>query len=263
MADLAQVLSTITQNLVTPIYPNGTSSPSIVNTQVTIEEGWPIRTQLDLDLENGFVHVSVYPTNNERVVTKFQRNYESLTLTAPTIALSVDGNTVTISGTVATPQAVMLIVNGQGYGYGIQDTDTLDAIASNTAALIQGASATGTVITIAGAYDIIARVATPYTASQEIARMDRVFMISCWCPNPTIRAILESAIDIYMKQNYRIVLPDGYFAQVFYQGMKWTDMLEQSLIYRSDLSYIVQYPTTVEMDFTSIADPFANFAVNF
>ena len=264
MADLSQVLSTIGQNLETPIYPNGLLSPSIVGVQVTIETGWPIRSQLDRDLEDGKVHVSVYPTNTERVVTKFQRNFESLTLTAPTITLTVVNNTVTVGGTVQTPQAVMLIVNSIGYGYQILSMDTLDTIATNTAALIQGASATGSVITIPSAYDIVARVVTPYTASQELARMDRVFMISCWCPTPAIRATLEAAIDVYMKQNYRIVLPDGYFAQVFYQSMKWTDMLEQSLIYRSDLSYIIQYPTTVTNDYTAIADPFVNsLTVNF
>lgn len=264
MASLLQVLETLAQNLETPIYPNGLLNPSIVGVQVTIESGWPIRSQLDRDLEDGKVHVSVYPTNNERVVTKFQRNFESLTLTDPTITLTVENNTVTVGGTVVIPQAVMLIVNGTGYGYQIQSSDTLQTIATNTAALIPGATATGTVITIPSAYDIVARLATPYTASQELSRSDRVFMITCWCPNPTIRATLESAIDIYMKQNYRIVLPDNYFAQVFYQGIKWTDMLEQSLIYRSDLSYTVQYATTVTNDYTSIADPFVNsIALNF
>lgn len=258
MASLGQVTQTIAQNLVTPIYPNGVDNPSIVGVQVTINDGWPIRSQLDIDLENGLAHVSVFPTTKERVITKYERIYQPLTQVAPTIILTVRGKTVTVTGTVSTPQGVMLIVNGIGYAYTIMSGDTLDTIAANTAALILGATATGNVITISGAYSIVARVVTPYSAAEELSRVDRVIMISVWAPNPSMRATLEAAIDVYMKENYRIVMPDGFYAQVFYEGINWVDMLEKSLIYRSDLSYIIQYATTLTTNFTSIGDAFVN-----
>lgn len=259
MPDLSSVLNTVAGNLVTPVYPNGTGQPSIVApAQVTIEAAWPIRTQLDKDLQAGNAHVSVYPTNMERVMTKFERNFQPSIATAATLMATVSGNTITITGTVSVPQSMMAIVNYQGYAYTVQAGDTLNSIATNWANAIPNATAYENVITIGGVYSLIARIATQYSAAQELARMDRVFMISIWSPTPTIRATLESAIDIYMKQNYRIPLADNFFAQVFYDQMPWTDMLEKSLIYRSDLRYIIQYPTTVTDEFTTVADPYVN-----
>lgn len=258
MSDLAAVIQTIAQNLVTPIYPNGTTNPSIAGVQVTINDGWPIRSQLDADLQSGFAHVSVYPTNQERVMTKFERVYELNTQTPTTIVLTVSGTSVTVTGTISTPQVVMIIANSIGYAYAIQSNDTVNTIATNTAALIEGATATGNVLTIPSAYSLKAVVSTPYSASQEIARMDRVVMISVWAPNQVIRATLEAAIDVYMKENYRIPMPDNFFAQVFYLSMSWTDQLEKSLIYRSDLKYTIQYATTITNAFMSVADAFPN-----
>lgn len=258
MADISDVMQTIAENLVTPIYPDGLLEPSVCGVQVTIETGWPIRSQLDKDLSDGKAHVSVFPTNKERVMTKFERNFQSLTFTAPTITLTVSGQTVTVDGTIQVPQTVMLIVNGIGYAYAIQESDTVDSIATNTAALISGASAVGNIITISSAFRLVARLSTPYTASQEIARVDRVFMISCWCPTPQIRAILGPAIDVYMKQNFKIILLDNYYAQVFYDSTGYIDSLEKQRIYREDLNYKIQYATTVTEEFYSIADPYVN-----
>jgi len=259
MADLSDVLNTIAQNLVTPIYPNGIDMPSIAGVQVTIGEGWPIRSQLDKDLQAGNAHVSVYPTDFERVMTKFQRDYQPNTVTAATLVLTVSGTTsITITGTVTIPQTVVVVLNNVGYAYVVLSGDTLDTIATNTAALLPSATATGNVITLTNCYRLVARISVPYTASQEIARMDRILMISVWAPNPVIRATLGAAINIYMMENYRVPMVDNFFAQVFYHSDPWTDQLEKSLIYRRDLKYIIQYATTVTNTFISIADPFLN-----
>ena len=257
MSDLSEVRNTIAQNLVTPIYPNGTSMPSIAGIPITINAGWPIRTNLDQQLQMGNGMVSVYPMKQERVVTKFQRKFYPNTYTAPTITLTVTGQTVTVTGTVTIPQATMILANGLGYAYKILITDTRDTIAANTAALIAGATATGNVITLPSSYySIIARVSSNYPASQELARVDRLFMITIWVPDENSRFLLGNAIDIYMKQNYRIPMPDNFFAQVFYHNTDDTDMLDKSLIYRRDLNYTIQYATTVTENFASITDAF-------
>lgn len=262
MADLSQIRDTIAENLQTPIYPNGLMMPSIAGVPVTINSGWPIRTQLDKQLQMGNAMVSVYPLKNERVVTKFQRNYIPNTPTPATLVMTVETvdivTTVTITGTVTIPQSVMLILNKIGYAYAVLETDTLDTIASSLAALIPGATSLDNVITLPQSYSIIARVSTNYTASAELARVDRLFMITCWCPSEAIRFLLGNAIDIYMKENYRIPMVDNFFAQVFYHNTDDTDMLDKSLIYRRDLNYTIQYATTVTNDYATITDPFVN-----
>lgn len=257
MADLSQVRDTIAQNLVTPIYPNGTSQPSIANLPVTIVSGWPIRTNLDKELQLGHAMVSVYPMRQERPVTKFQRNYLPNTATPPTLVATVGHYTVTITGTVTVPQVIMVIANKVGYAYKVLITDTLNTIAAGVASLIPGASSTNNVIFLPQSYySIVANISTNYTASLELARMDRLFMITVWTIDEPSRFLIGQAIDIYMKENYRIPMPDNFFAQVFYHNTEDTDMLEKSLIYRRDLNYTIQYATTLTNNFTSISDAF-------
>lgn len=255
MADLSQVRDTIAQNLVTPIYPNGTNQPSIAGVAVTINAGWPIRTNLDKQLQLGNAMVSVYPMKQERVLTPFQRIFEPNIKTLPTLTATATTNSVTIGGLISIPQSVMIIVNGTGYAYKVINTDTLNSIADALSDLIPGSSANLNVISIPNAYSIIGRVSSNYSASAEIARVDRVFMITIWSPNENIRFILGNAIDVYMKLNYRIQMVDNFFAQVFYHNTDDTDMLDKSLIYRRDLNYTIQYATTVTENFMTVTDP--------
>ena len=256
MADLSQVRQTFAENLVNAVYPNGINMPSVAGVEVTINDGWPIRTNLDKILQMGKAMVSIYPTNQSRVVTTFQRNFIPNTLTPATLTATVAGNTVTIGGTVSIPQAVMLIVNNIGYSYQVLITDTLSSIATALTSLISGASSIGSVITLPQSYSLIARITSNYTASAELAREDRVFMITAWCPTEAIRFQLGQAIDIYMKLNYRVPMVDNFFAQVFWHKTLDTDMLDKSLIYRRDLYYTIQYATTITQNYASISDPF-------
>jgi LysM repeat protein len=258
MPGLFDVLATLAAQVTTACYPNGTSSPSVTGKQITIQQGFPIRVQQDIDLTAGHSHVYVYPTTKERVVTKFQRDFQPLTLTASTLTATVSGITVTIGGSVSTPQAVMVINNGTGYGYQVQSGDTLNSIATNVAALIPGASAVGPVITIPGSHSLIARIATNYSASEELARVERVFDIFIVSPNPTDRATILNAIDVYLKINFRIVGSDNFYLLLFYQDQPVIDMLEQEYVYKGILQYMVQYPTTVTNNYTTITDPFIN-----
>ena len=257
MATLLQVLQTLTSLVSTACYPNGTGMPSVTTKQISIESGFPIRTQQDLDLGSGFSHVYVYPTDKERVVTKFQRIYQPIAAVPATIVLTVNGNNVTVTGTVSLPQAVMIIINGIGYGYPLVSNDTLDSIAANTAALIPDATANGNVITILNQYSLIARVTTAYTAAEELSRVDRVFGIYIVSNNFIDRSTIIDAVDVFLKENYRITLPDNFVGMVFYNDTVIHDDLEQYTVFKGWLNYTIQYPTTLMNSFTSITDPFA------
>lgn len=256
MSELSQVLSTITNFVEQAVYPNGTGQPSVAGVQVTIESGWPIRSQLDTDLKAGYAHVSVYPTNQERVVTKFGREFESNTFSAPTIITTVSYISgipvVTLSGTITLPEAVLVIADNITYSYRVLNTDTLNSICVALGNLIPGASVIGTAITLNSNFKAIARVSSNWTASQELSRQERIFRITCWAPNDPIRSALAGAIDITMKQNYRMPMPDNYYAQVFYSHQDDIDNLEKSIVYQRVLYYIVQYATTVVNNYMSL-----------
>jgi hypothetical protein len=263
MPGLFEVLSTLSQEVAIACYPNGTLLPSVTTRQITIEsaEG-PIRGQEDFDMVAGYSHVYVYPDAKERNVTKFERIFQPMIKSEATIILTVENDTVTISGTVEIPQAVMIVNNGIGYGYQILAGDTLNDIAVKTAALIPGAIAVDNVITIPDSHSLIARVATNYTAAEEIGRIERVFNINIVSPTPADRSTILNAIDVYLKLNYRIIGSDNFYLLLFYQDTKVTDQLSQERVYKATLQYMIQYPITFTSNFTTITHPYVNLTVN-
>lgn len=79
MADLADVENAIKALVIGIVYPNGNSSPSIVNEQVTIGRGWPLAKDIDTALAAGSVIVSIFsPPGMERNTTRYPRDDEVL-----------------------------------------------------------------------------------------------------------------------------------------------------------------------------------------
>src|SRR5690606_1315833 len=183
----------------------------------------------------------IFPTDNERDVTKFETDFKSADKTPATIFPIIDGNTIEITGTISVPQAVMIIVNDHhpGYAYQIQESDTLEDIAEALADLIPNAIAAGNIIEVPGAFNLTANIATPYTASQELGRQERLFMISVWAPTPEIRTLLSKPIPVYFRKNYQFVLNDGFYCHLWYDRTKEIDDLQIPLIYRRNITFRV------------------------
>lgn len=263
MASLGQVLTVLTNLVTNAVYPNGTSSPSTADVDTTIIAGWPIRNKIDEILRANKALISVFPTNKQKVVTKFERIYQPVTVTAATLTATVGSNTITIGGTVSVPQAVTAIVNGTGYSYLVLINDTLSTIAAGLAALIPGASAVGAVITLSNPYSVEARIATNATAAYELSRQERVFLIRCWTTSPIVRDNLMNPIDIAFKENYRVVMPDGFWAPIFPMeaAEPFMDDWEKSLMVIGNLEYKVQYATTKTDSFTTITDTIQNVQI--
>lgn len=255
MADLSDVLETLYQQTITAVYPDGLSSPSVAGVDVTIVKGWPVRNRLDEQMKSGKALVSIFPTNKEKVVTKFERKFQTVSVSDPTLSAGVSGNTVTIGGTVTVPQSVMVIVDGIGYSYQVLITDTVDTIASALAGLIPNAIAVDNVITITDFHSLNARIATASLAAEELGRQEREFMITCWCPTPAIRSLLAPPIDKYLRINYLPVFSDGFVGMTFYSHTDETDHLELMSVFRRDLYFRVQYATTNTEEFMTIAQP--------
>lgn len=258
MANISDVENALVNIAQTVIYPNGIGNPSIAGVDVRIFPGWPIPANLDADLTAGKANVSIFPTTIERNTTRFSLDWEDQSITAATLALSLDDEDITVSGIVSIPQTCMVVYNNTPYSYAVQSNDTIDSVATNIANLIPGASATGAVITTTGAYQLSANISTEGSSIQEIKRQSRVFRITIWAPSDTIRTTLESALDVNYAINRRITMPDLFIAYVVYSGTHVHDSAEKANLYRTDLLYTVEYATTnTETDYT-IAYPFAN-----
>ena len=272
MADISDVLTALV-NLATP------GAVSASGGKVILYPGWPISSRLDDDMAAGKSHVSVYPRPEERLTTRYQSDWQTVSITTPTLTLSKTFNSVTVGGTVSVPQNATLIVNGNAYSYGLVSADTLTSVASALAALVNAntpATSTGATVSIPGAYSIVARVGTTGTSIKELRRQERTFQIVIWAPTPSARDSIAKAIDTALAALNFITLADGTAARLIYKGSSMTDQLSKARIYRRDLMYCVEYATTQTLDSATVTDfqaifsdkpsgvtaPISNFTIN-
>lgn len=271
------------------------SGPSIVNSGVRIYPGWPSESNLDDDLANNISHVTVFTQATERNTTRYQeREHVTVEPAAPTLSLSVSGVpsssllfdepgvvwdgsnesydvvpgysnfVIRVGGIVTVPQNIALRINGKFYVYGVQAADTFASIASALAALVMvdiaGTSANGPVLALGSTARLqAARLGTTGTVSKEVRRQERVVQISVWSNAPDVRDTIAAAIDVVLAERRFVTMPDGFGARIIYKNSMVIDSLQKATLYRRDLNYTVEYPTTVSKSRAQVIAPSINF----
>lgn len=266
MADISDVENALVTLIAQTLYPNGTSAASATGIRTAVYAGWPGSADLDSDLRalskglsSGLLHVTVYPSDMERVTTRYLRQWRVVNAPAPTLTVAVSGLIATIGGTVSTPQNVMLMVNGQPYVYAVQASDTLASIATALATLIPGAISAGAVVTIPATKRLDAgRVGAAGTSILELGRQERVFQIIIWADKPANRAATGALLDAALRDVIRLTMPDSTVATLRYRGTKENDMLQKAALYRRDLLYTVEYATTATESGTQVTQTQVN-----
>jgi hypothetical protein len=267
MADYTQVRDALVGALAGTLYPGGTAQPSITGRPFVVYGGWPNPADLDNDLPVRRTHVNVWPTNTEKVIDTTQSDWTTLADPATTLTLTVAGQTVTVGGTVSTPQNVALVVDGRGYVYAVQPADTLTSIATALATLVAldfpGTSSSGAVVTIpkgltlsldfvnqvyqsANPHDAVIspRVGGFGTSQREVRRVQRTFQITVWAGRPDDRDQVNGLLDAAMNALDRLNLPDQTYGSLRYIGSRPSDGAQKEHLYRCDLLYAVEFSAT-------------------
>jgi hypothetical protein len=247
MADMTEVADVLVGVIAAIVYPNGTDRPSPSGVNAKVYQGWPEPAKLQADLPTHLAHVSIFP-GAERITTRRFPEWQQMSAPAPTLTVAVAGTSITIGGTVTVPQAVALIIDGQDFAYGVQATDTLDAIAAALAAqvsAVQAASAAGPVLTIPGAHRLVARTVANGISAKEVAREQRPFKVSIWAGCYDDREPLAKLIGPALAALVRLDLPDGTTADVTYAGSLQIDDEQRQGIYRRDITLSIEFPTIV------------------
>jgi hypothetical protein len=231
----------------TTLYPNGLAGASAVTATVRIFRGWPNAAALDADLAAGRVNVTIFPVPGAtRVTTRFPVTPVANPAT-PTLTVSVAGNTATFSGTALAGQLAGLLVDGKPYVYRTATGDTPELVAAiltaavnaNRPALCSGASifTPGTVPT--------ARTAADATVTTELRRQVQTFRITAWCPTPDLRDATCGALDRAFAATPFLTLSDGSAARLTFISTTTFDQSQDASLYRRDLLYAVEFPTTL------------------
>jgi hypothetical protein len=252
VADLEDVTATLVGILNGLLYPNGLGAPPIAGYASRVLPGWPNPAQLDKDLKENRTIVSVYPRTEERNTTRYALQWQQATMNSPTLAMNFNGVKATVSGSVppaANPHIVMVMANYRPYVYAVQPSDTLSSIAAALAGIaavgIPGTSSAGPVISFpANTLIMAARVGVTGTSGMEVRRQERLFQIGIWANSPQSRTAVAKAIDPALAVMPFITLPDLFTGRLRYKNSMVTDVSQKQLLYRRDLFYTVEYPTT-------------------
>lgn len=268
MADISDVENALVSTIAGVLYPNGTSQTSVTGVPTIIYAGWPQASQLDTDMAAfatgvGRLHVTIFPTNTERNTTRYSTDFQEVTANPATLTITTAGQTVTLGGTVSTPQNVALIINDLPYSYKVQAGDTLDSIAASVAALISGATSAGAVITIPVTGRIAsARIGSSGTIARVTRNQQRTMQITVWADTPDHRSATASVIDSALSAMDFLPFADGGQGRLLYVASHVDDMTQKANVFRRDLLYSVDYATTVTADATEVIVTEENTALN-
>jgi hypothetical protein len=249
MADISDVCTHIASRIVAPaVYPNGQTQPAIIALPVRVMEGWPLGDQIDRDLAATpkVVNVSVFPVNvGAAAVSQVTEEPQVITPAVHGLSFVVSGVSVAVTGTPSAGEYLSLIVDGK-YAYsrvGTTVSSILAALLADVQVNYPSATVAGNVITITGASSVVARSGAPATMGQVLHRQKADVMVTVWAPDPVTRSTLSAAIDVSVKQNLVITLPDTSQAIVTYARTMVSDAEQARGIYRRDIVFEVQYAT--------------------
>ncbi len=257
MADLSDVETALVTLISAAVYPTGTGNPSAVGAPCRIYRGWPEATALNADLAAGTMNVTVFADPGlTRNTSRYWPVPQQISTVAPTVTVTVSGAVVTIGGTVTAGNVVGIAYGGSaqmtGVAYAALSSDTPATIAAAIAGLTPGAAATGAVVTMPSPLNVTGAVMVPQQASIEVRRQDQGFRISCWCNTPATRdttaALIDNAIAGLRDANGNLtrfmpILP-GASGWIRYLRGYVNDVPTKDTLWRRDLSYMVEYPTT-------------------
>ena len=184
-------------------YQGGPNAASATGDTIRIAEGWVNPDDLRANLKDSVVNITVWGTPAVRDTSGLRGDWRVKSLTAPSIAVQVSGNVVTLSGAVQTPQVIDLLVNEQPCAYSIQQTDTLETIAAALAGLTSG-NAAGSVVTIPGAREIVVRVVTQGQIAKTVRREERLFHVTTWASTPVQRDRVADLVDAWLSDVRRL-----------------------------------------------------------
>ena len=247
MADISDVEAALCSLVEQAIYPNGTTQPSLSNAVVKIYRGWPTNRALNADLAAGTQTVTVFSKENStKDTSRYRRVWRTISETSPTLTVTCVGDTASFGGTGGAGQTAGLTVGGVAYSWQVSATDTPASVAAGFAGLIPGATSAGSAVTVGGA-QVSGRVVGSGTAIMETRRQEQGIMIAVWCPTPAGRDLLASTVDNSLSDVDWFPLSDGTVARLRYHDTYETDASENANLYRRNLDYVVEYPTTMVM----------------
>lgn len=248
MADLSDVESALTSQVVGALYPGGISQDSAVGVMCRIYRGWPSPASLNADIAAGVVNVTISPApEHDEVLVPYLDSGDTM-IPSNNITLTVTGSSVSFGGQIANGQLVGLLVDRVPYIYETAASDSPESVAANLAALIRAVrnvTLLGPTVIIPGAAAVVARSVMPASVVRALRRQRREIQVCCWCPTPLLRDSVGSLVDVALSGRAFIELADTSQAYIRYRSTQLYDQSQNSQLFRRDLCYWCEFVMTL------------------
>jgi len=248
MADQSDVETALAAQIEAVVYPPGTGDAGLGGLVGRVYRGWPNPAALDADLAAGVVNITVFPLDDARNTTRYFDTWMVPDPVPVTLAVIVAGETVSFSGSAASGQLAGVLADNAGYIYRTRTGDTPALVAANIAVALRTkriAQLSGASVTIPGVGRLFGRAVADQSALWQVRRQRQDFRITCWCPDYASRDAVAAAVDVALAQQHFLALADGSRGQLVFVRSQTSDAGENATLYRRDLIYAVEYPTTV------------------
>jgi len=244
------------QDMIEPIvYPNGTGSPSIVNTDVKIVQGYPVKNTLDDYLRNGSIFISISSVEGmDKNTTRYTKRYHQINVPTPTVTVDIDNETnlITINGVAGNNQVCVVQTSVEVATHQAVDGESLNDIAEALGIQLTGAVVIGNTISVPGEPHIKGGTSVKATSAYEVKRQQKKFSVTIWAVNYDSLDVLGEAIDSYLSDIERFILPDDFYARIIYNGTLNLDSFQLHRLYKREIEYLIEYPTTRTEEFSTL-----------
>lgn len=267
MADQSDVETAIAGLVGAALYPGGLGVAGAVPAATCrIYRGWPVTAALDADLLSGRTNVTVAALAEHAVnTTRWPDVWSEKAQTTPRLIASVSGNAVSFAGDAGPGQIAALLADGVAASCRTEPGDTPARVAATLARVMQdrrAASVSGAVVTVPGARRLVARVEADQPVLRQTRRQLQAFRVTCWCPDPATRDAVGAAVDGALSGISFIGLADGTSGRLRYLASAVSDRWEDAVLYRRELTYSVDYPTTIASTLPRMAVGAMTFSPN-
>lgn len=263
MADLSDVETGVVSLVAGTIYPSAYTPGAVqaTNAGVTCKtyRGWPLSADLLQTIRAGNAQVSVFSEQGvARVLPLWFNDSAIINAVPPTVTATSNGSTVTIGGTITAGNVVGMQFGlpPGAYAHIVLAGETTATVAA-ALALKAGATVVGSVITPPNTYNLAAGSMAPASLMTVTRRQQQGIRVSIWAPNPSTRDALAKLIDGGIAGMRGV---SGAFSRFFpvtayeaatinYRTGFVSDQPSREGVWRRDLCYSVEYPTTfIEQD---------------
>ena len=247
MPDQFEVEEALAAVLAGVLYPGGPAAPSALGARCLIYRGWPSSAALDADLAEGGLHVTVQAVSGTaRNTTRYPAEWSVEQALAP-LRAAVDGDVASFSGAAVPGVLVGVLADGVSVVHRTAPGDTPELVAASLAARLRRtrpAFLRGTSVHVPGVGRLLARAVMDGAAMRELRRQEARFRVAAWCPTPALRDDAAVLLDLALAEMPRLDV-GGAPCPLRYAGTASSDEGQSAAVYRRDLLYDVEYPTTI------------------